>query len=310
MLSTDESPETRFSSQTGFLKKTSPSGIPYVDWGGQGPALHFAHANGFPPGTYNAFIERLTDRYRVLGMECRALWGTEDPARFRHWRELGEDLAGFLAEMKLSGILAAGHSLGAVTSLFCAVSHPELVRALILIDPVILPVHLAPIWALATLPGLNRRARLPAGARQRRIEWPSRELLLRAYRSASVFARWQEPFLRDYIYSGTADDPSGSVRLQYPKEWEARIFETAPPDVWCILPQLRHMPLLVLRGQHSNTYTRATMRLMRWLLPHGTFVEIEGADHFVPMCRADETAAAIRSFLRSLQTNFLYVRSA
>jgi pimeloyl-ACP methyl ester carboxylesterase len=39
---------------------------------------------------------------------------------------------------------------------------------------------------------------------------------------------------------------------------------------------------------------------MRWLLPQGTFLEIEGADHFVPMSRPEETVAAIKAFLDSV----------
>lgn len=275
------------------MLKTSPGGIPYLDWGGHGPLLHFAHANGFPPGTYNAFVAYLTDHFRVLGMECRALWGTEDAGQFRHWREMGEDLARFLTAMGLSQVIAAGHSLGAVTSLFCAVAHPELVGALVLIDPVILPAWFSPLWALAMLLRLNRQAPLAAQARRRRMRWPSRKVLLRAYRSAPAFKRWQEPFLRDYIDSGTVEEPSGGVRLRYPREWEARIFETPPLDVWCVLPRLRRLPVLVIRGQHSDTYRKATMRLMRWLLPRARFLEMEGADHFVPMCRPQRTAEAV-----------------
>jgi len=281
------------------MRRLSLGGIPYIDWGGDGPPLHFAHANGFPPATYNAFVQELTAQFRVLGMECRALWGTEDPARFRHWREMGEDLARFLTEMDLTGVVAAGHSLGAVTSLLCAASHPELVRALVLIDPVIVPAWLAPLWALAMVLKLNRRFPLAVQARRRRVEWPRREVILRAYRSAHVFERWQEPFLRDYVQSVAVDKPSGDVRLRYPTEWEARIFETAPPDVWSAFLRLRDMPLLVLRGEHSDTYTKGTRQLVRWLLPQGTFVEVEGADHFVPMTRPQETAAAIHSFMRS-----------
>jgi len=269
-----------------------------MDWDGQGPVLHFAHANGFPPGTYDAFIKLLLDDFKVLGMECRALWGSQNPAQFRHWRQMGEDLARFLSEMRFGRSLLAGHSLGAVTSLFCAAAHPELVSALILIDPVILPVWTAPIWAIAMLLRLNRRSPLATRARRRRMEWPSKDVLLRAYRSARAFKRWQEPFLRDYIHSGTENNPTGGVRLRYPREWEARIFETAPPDVWLTLPRLRGMPLLVLRGQYSNTYTRDTMQLMRWLLPQGTFEEIEGADHFVPMSKPKETATAIKNFVQ------------
>ena len=251
------------------MRRLSTSGIPYVDWGGEGIPLHFAHANGFPPGTYNTFIEQLTDHFRVLGMECRAMWAVKDPAEFRHWREMGEDLALFLSEMKLSGILATGHSLGAVTSLLCAAAHPSLIRALILIDPVIVPAWVAPIWALAMLLRLNRRFPLAVQARRRRVEWPQKDVIVRAYRSAHVFDRWQEPFLHDYVSSVVTDSPSGGVSLRYPREWEARIFETAPPDVWLTFLRLRRFPLLVLRGEHSNTYTRGTLRLMRWLLPMG-----------------------------------------
>ena len=123
--------------------------------------------------------------------------------------------------------------------------------------------------------------------------------MLRAYRSAPVFARWQEPFLRDYIESGTVEDSAGAIRLRYPCQWEARIFETPPADVWWVMPRLRRIPLLVIRGEHSQTYRKDTMRLMRWLLPQARFVEVEGADHFVPMCRPQQTAAALVDFCAS-----------
>lgn len=300
-------PESGFLQETHFLK-SSPSGVPYLDWGGQGPVLHFAHANGFPPGTYSSLAARLTDQFHVLGWECRALWGTRNltprqsggaersPAQFRHWRELGSDLAGFLREQGLRGIIGAGHSLGAVTTLLCAVANPGLFKALVLIDPVIVPVHMAPVVAAAVRLGLSSRARPPAGARRRRLDWPAREVLWRAYRATPVFARWQDVFLRDYIASGTVESPTGGVRLRYPREWEARIFETVPADVWLSIPRLRDMPLLVLRGEHSATYGRDTMRLMRWLLPRGRFVEISGADHFVPMSQPEMTVEAIKAF--------------
>jgi pimeloyl-ACP methyl ester carboxylesterase len=278
----------------------SPSGIPYLDWGGHGPALHLAHANGFPPGTYTAFAQRLTPACHVLGMECRALWPNTDPAAFRHWREFGEDLADFLDEMQLQGVVAAGHSLGALTSLFCAAAHPRLVRALILIDPVIPPIWFAALWAVAVALGLNRRTPLATQARRRRMDAPSRYVLLRAYQAVPAFRRWQAEFLVDYVTHVAVEQPDGSVRLRYPREWEARIFETMPPDTWCVMHRLRHVPLLVLRGELSDTYRADAMRLMRWLLPHGQFVEIAGADHFVPMSRPEQTAEAILAFLGSL----------
>jgi pimeloyl-ACP methyl ester carboxylesterase len=274
--------------------------VPYLDWGGQGPVFHFAHANGFPPGTYRSFVARLTDQFHVLGWESRPLWGAREAAQFRSWRELAGDLERFLNEMGLRGIIGAGHSLGAVTSLFCAVADPGLFRALVLIDPVIIPAYMAPVVTVAKWLRLTSRAQPPSAARRRRVDWPNREALFRAYRAAPVFARWQEPFLRDYVTSGTVENPAGGVRLRYPREWEARIFETVPEDVWLAIPRLRHIPLLVLRGEYSTTYRRDTMRLMRWLLPRATFLEIAGADHFVPMSQPEKTAVAIKAFLSRL----------
>jgi pimeloyl-ACP methyl ester carboxylesterase len=98
----------------------------------------------------------------------------------------------------------------------------------------------------------------------------------------------------------SVEQPDGSVRLRYPREWEARILETMPPDTWCVLLRLRRLPLLVLRGALSEAYHRDTMRVMRWLLPKGQFVEIPGADHFVPMSQPERTAEAILAFLGSL----------
>ncbi|MFC2031070.1 hypothetical protein ACFLWA_10115 [Chloroflexota bacterium] len=43
------------------------------DFGGSGPTLHLAHANGFPPGTYGPLAETLTGGYRVVALPSRPL---------------------------------------------------------------------------------------------------------------------------------------------------------------------------------------------------------------------------------------------
>ena len=45
--------------------------IPFIDFGGAGPYLHFAAANGYPPGAYRPLVETLTPRYRVCSMLFR-----------------------------------------------------------------------------------------------------------------------------------------------------------------------------------------------------------------------------------------------
>ena len=280
------------------LSRTA-SGIPFVDWGGEGPLLHLAHANGFPPATYRALVRKLIG-YHCLGYEARPLWGDGDPAKFHHWSELAMDLTRFLTQVAAGPVIGLGHSLGAVTTLFAAAARPDLFRAVVLIDPVIFPLHMSPVLAVAEKLGLSRRVRLPTLTRRRRMEWPSKEAVFDAYRRASVFARWGDSALWDYVAAVIEDRPDGGARLRYPREWEARIFETVPPDSWLAMPRLRSIPTLVLRGELSTTFTALALRTMRWFLPGARFTQVEGADHFVPMTHPEMAAELVLAFLEGL----------
>ena len=74
---------------------TSPqtdAGI-WRDWGGSGPTLHFAHANGFPPETYRKLIGELARNHHVCSMSARPLWPDVQPPTLPSWTLLAEDLA-------------------------------------------------------------------------------------------------------------------------------------------------------------------------------------------------------------------------
>ncbi|MCP4427111.1 MAG: hypothetical protein GY803_21705 [Chloroflexi bacterium] len=47
--------------------------IPFLDFGSEGPILHFAHANAYPPGAYRQFVAALRSHFRVLAIEQRPL---------------------------------------------------------------------------------------------------------------------------------------------------------------------------------------------------------------------------------------------
>ena len=40
--------------------------IPYVDFGGKGPVLHFAHANGYPPRIYRKLLQPFTAHFHFV----------------------------------------------------------------------------------------------------------------------------------------------------------------------------------------------------------------------------------------------------
>ena len=274
------------------------------DFGGDGPIVHLAHANGFPPASYRSLAETLTGHalgspgrgYHVIGLSARPLWPDSRPESAPNWHVLAADLIQGLDALGLKRILGVGHSLGGVCTMLATIHRPDLFRAVVLIDPVILP----PAWLrgirLVRWLGLRQRQPLVQGALRRRRTWPSRQACYEHYRGKLLFARWSDASLWAYVEAGTRLRADGQVELVYPPEWEAHIFATTPTDVWRYVPQLR-TPALVIRGEHTETFRPASQRRMARLLPQARFRVIPGARHLVPMERPAETGAAVRQFL-------------
>jgi pimeloyl-ACP methyl ester carboxylesterase len=293
------------------------------DFGGDGPVIHLAHANGFPPATYRLLADSLINpsstadpHYHVVGLPARPLWPDEvrwAPARkpwadrwpgsrpesAPTWRPLADDLIQTLDDRGLHGIYGVGHSLGGVLTMWAAIRRPDLFRAVVLIDPVILPP--AVLWAMRLMRALGLRGRQPLvqGALRRRRTWPSRQACYEHLRDKPLFARWPDVALWDYVEAGTKIGAGGQAELVYPPEWEAHIFATTPADVWRDVPRLR-TPTLVIRGEHSDTFRPEAQARMARLMPDARFLVISDAGHLVPMERPAETGEAIRSFLDSL----------
>jgi pimeloyl-ACP methyl ester carboxylesterase len=271
-------------------------------FGGTGSMVHLAHANGFPPGTYRLLAETLTNRFQVIALPSRPLWPGSHPDSAPTWRPLADDLIQGLDDLHLSHIVGIGHSLGGVLTLWAAIRRPDLFRAAILIDPVILP----PAWLwmvrLLRLLGLSYQLPFVKGALRRRRTWPNRQACYEHFGGKPLFANWLDAAVQDYVDSGTHERDDGQVELVYPPEWEAHIFATTPTDIWRDVPRLT-IPVLVIRGAESNIFLPATQERMTVRLPGACFVTIPGAGHLVPMERPAETGAAICDFLDYLRAN-------
>lgn len=270
--------------------------VPFYDFGGDGPLVHFAHANGFPPAAYRPFLVPLTDRFHVIAFPARPLWPGSRPEEISGWHPMADDLIRALDGLGVRDIVGIGHSMGAVLTLWAAVRRPDLFRAVVLIDPVILPPHYLWVARLMRRLGLVYRHALVQGALRRRRTWPDRETCFQYLREKPFFSRWPDESLRAYVEAGTRERTEGGVELVYPPEWEARLFALIPTDVWKSVPRLR-TPALVIRGEHSGTFLPQAMDRMRRLLPGARYQVIPDAGHMVPLERPAETGAVVRAFL-------------
>jgi pimeloyl-ACP methyl ester carboxylesterase len=273
--------------------------IPFFDFGGHGPHLHFAHANGYPPECYKRMLAPLLEDYRVTAVYHRPLWPDSQPQEVTSWRDLADDLLRFFDQQGVGGVIGVGHSLGAVVTMYAALQRPELFRALIFIEPVFLmPALLRQIAAKGSPLGAEDFD-LVRIANSRRRSWESRQEAFDHFRPKRVFARWPDDLLWDYIYYGLRKEESGEITLTYSAAWEARIYALPPTDVWEFLPRLVP-PTLALRGQDSDTVAPGAWQLWRMSQPRAEFVEMDGVGHLLPMEEPEKAAAVIQEFLNRL----------
>jgi pimeloyl-ACP methyl ester carboxylesterase len=268
------------------------------DWGGTGPVLHLAHANGFPPGSYRKLIELLKPRYHVLSLRSRCLVPGTDPLSMRDWEEMADDLAQALRARGLEGVVGVGHSMGGVATLLASVKHPGLFRAVVVMDPVLFTgMRLLAIQALGLL---GMRSRIPPAklARRRRESWGSREEAAASYRKKALFQRFDPECFQDYLTHGLTEASGGGFRLTIPRAWEARVFETSPHHVWRRLPAVK-APVLVLRGSDSDTLTPAALARIRRTLPGVRAEELPGT-HLFPMEHPEECVQRLLAFLETV----------
>jgi pimeloyl-ACP methyl ester carboxylesterase len=267
-----------------------------------GPVIHLAHANGFPPATYEPLTAALIGNHHVIGLPARPLWpslpGIPTPDSVPTWHPLAGDLIAALDDLGLSDIVGVGHSLGGVLTMWAAIQRPDLFRAVVLIDPVILPPSRLRALRLLRLVRLQHRLPIAQAAMRRRRTWPTRQACYDHLVGKPFFARWPAASLEAYVKAGTREtiDPHDGVELVYPPEWEAHIFATTPTGIWRDIPRLR-TPVLAMRGEHSPTFPAESLARLARLLPHACTLTIPDSDHMVPVERPAETAASILDFI-------------
>ncbi|MEX1197763.1 MAG: alpha/beta hydrolase [Pseudohongiellaceae bacterium] len=279
---------------------------PLVDFGGTGPVLHFAHANGYPPGCYRAFLEPLAGRHHVLASSMRPLWQpAPDPASLRGWSDFADDLIASLeadACVQEQGVIGVGHSLGAFVTLIAAVRRPDLFRALVLIEPpFLLRRHRMALYVFRHV--APRRFPLVGRTLRRREHWGSVDEAFRYFRNKPVFRRISDEVLEDYARYGTrlapapADDPGAHQgrALAFSKQWEARIYLTlANHQPW--LRRCR-VPAVAVRGGDSDTLLPGVWEQWKRTAPSQRFLELPGTGHLLPF---EEPALAARRIMDAL----------
>ena len=282
-----------------FAQQPIGAAIPGVDFGGTGLPLHFLHANGYPPACYRPLIERLVPDCHVFGMLLRPLWAGTVPNSIRDWKPFSEDLRQFLHETQRGSVIGLGHSIGAVVTLRTAIQEPSLFRALILIDPVLLPpARVLQLRIMRTLGILRRGSWMVESALRRRRHFDDLDQMFAGYRRRDVFQFFTDDELRALVEGLTRPSEGGGYDLVYSPEWEARIYQTGiwnDLDLWSGIRKMQ-MPMLFLRGEQTDTFFARTAEMAQERNPNVEVQTIPEATHLVPLERPAQVADAVKKF--------------
>ncbi|MGX1197466.1 alpha/beta fold hydrolase [Parvibaculum sp. MBR-TMA-1.3b-4.2] len=268
--------------------------ISFIEWAGESnadcPTLHFAHANGFNGLTYRQLLSPLAKDFRIRAWDARGHGLTSlpaDPANLRNWYVYRDDLIRFIegwAEETGGPIMLAGHSMGGALSVMAAAERPDLVRGLLLIDPVLIPNHQRRLIGLAQKLGIggSNGFALARGAEKRRAEFPDAETVLRAYTGRGAFRSWPQEVIADYIEGGTVARADGTLELACKPAWEAASFRAQGHDSISPIAQLKAPFTLIYAGPGSTCRAPAPA-LLAAHDPQATILRIGRASHFIPM---------------------------
>jgi len=256
----------------------------------------FAHANGFPGGTYR----RLFEVWRAAGHAVHAV------ERFGHepaypvsgnWPHLRQQLIDFVERSAGGPALLVGHSLGGLLSLMAACRRPDLARGVVMLDSPVITGWRAHGLQVFKASGLIRRVSPGRIAQRRRHVWPDRAAVHAHFAAKHAFARWDPRVLADYVEHGFVDR-DGGVELAFDRDIETRIYNTLPHQLGRMLKHHPpRCPVAFVAGTQSVEVRQGGLEAAR-ALARERFAWIEGT-HLYPMERPAETARQVSAMIAS-----------
>src|SRR5258706_915421 len=258
--------------------------VEFVDEG-RGEPVVLLHSSGSSAAQWRALIERLSSDFHVLAPDlygygatgawpARAPFTLEDEARIVH----------ALLERCGEPVHLVGHSYGGAVALHVARERGDLVRSLVVIEPV--AFHLlrdgdeADYGALAEVAGI-------AGAVQRSLDRGDYE---------GGFGRFVDYWSGAGAWAAIPAAKRSAIAAHLPKvalDFRATIHHRARPR------DLRRMAMsaLVVQGERSPWPTRRICARLAGALPQARLVTVPGAGHMCPVTHRDETNELLATFL-------------
>ena len=267
--------------------------IKYLVYGEEGPDVVLAHATGFNPYMFHPISKALSKKYRVI-VPC--LCSHRDPGETNSeigWETLAGDLYSLLKSLGVEQPFLVGHSMGAVivTLIHCLFKLPA--RKMVLIEPIFLPHETyGMILSVTEHPMASK-------AIKRKNGWQNIDACRAYFLSKPFFQSWDKEMLELYLSYGLMPEEDGGVSLACPPEKEAGLFlGSTQRNPWPLLKEAA-CPVLLLEGEISENRIFLDLKETTKAFRQGSYREITGAGHLIPMEKPAETLEVIETFFQA-----------
>lgn len=257
------------------------------------PMLHFLHGNGFCGGVYWPLLGRLLPDYGLFCHDLEGHGASDAPARYSGTAQIIQRVPEVIAQQGLRQpqLIGMGHSFGAAVTLAVTAQNPGLFKALVLLDPILLP----PLtWSLSWLSSALGRNPMAMASRRRRDRWASRQECYERLHNRGIYRGWRDDGFDCFVEHATRDD-NGQRVLCCPGEQEASIFEN-PVYPWRLLRKIE-CPVLLIHGRDSYPFMRRSVALTAARIPQLEAHEVPGGHCFMQE-NPEAAEPLIRDFLR------------
>ncbi|MCG7337205.1 alpha/beta fold hydrolase [Sporosarcina sp. ACRSM] len=258
-------------------KITYDQGTIHYQEKGTGEPLVFIHGVGLDHAMWEQQVNRLSEQYRVIVYDMIGHGGSSHPPGPYSLSQYVEQLASLVDGLRLEKIHLVGFSMGGMVAQGFALTHPEKMKTLTIMN------------AVANRTEMQRQAIL-ARVEEVRTNGPQSTI-------EPAIQRW---FTSDYL-EGQGEVVNGiRTRLQTnnPASYIAAytLFATADQELWDKLDRIT-VPTLVITGEEDVGSTPEMAQQIHEKITDSELLIVPAMRHMLPVERPDIVNEAIHSFI-------------
>jgi pimeloyl-ACP methyl ester carboxylesterase len=254
--------------------------------------INFAHANGFPAGSYQALFNYFPKEYQVIAHEK---YGHDRQYPVKdNWQPQVDELIHFVEKHllihKQQQVISIGHSFGGVIAFIAACQKPQLFKGLIMLDPPVITGRSA--LAVKLLKKIRLMDKFsPAGkAKVRRTHWPLNTDVGRLFTNRALFKNFDPRCLDDYISHGIIER-NDQLELVFSAQVETDIFRTLPVNLTRYKNKL-NIPASLIYADKTDVFPHVFFK--RFIkLNKRIILKITQGGHMFPLEHPEKTAQLI-----------------